>query len=185
MCWRLENFGGHCVVPYHWCVFWTLWIVNIWSSSSVFNTVCQSFPINNQITIARTVLSQLPKNNVLRNSANWIMLSKESSFKQYFASFFERAFPQGSAVNSVNSMSSNRSKNSSVSHHINQCAQVSVVNINIIWPQNNSELSDQAISGCLNSKDLKYLCNIVAGRAFIVNTFKSHNICQVDSICFN
>ena len=113
------------------------------------------------------------------------MLSKEGSLKQNLASFFKRAFPQGSTVNSVNSMSSNRRENSSVGHHINQCAQVSVININIIWPKNNSELSDQTVSGCFNSKDLKDLRNIVAGGAFIINTFKSHDVSQVDAVCFD
>lgn len=93
MCWRLENLWSHLVVPYHWRVFWTLWIVNIWSSSSVFNTVSKSFPVNNQITIASTILCQLPENDVLRDSAKWIMLSEEGSFKQYLTSFFKRAFP--------------------------------------------------------------------------------------------
>lgn len=113
------------------------------------------------------------------------MLSKEGSLKQNLASFFKRAFPQGSTVNSVNSMSSNRRENSSVGHHINQCAQVSVVNINIIRPENNSELSDQTVSGSFNAKDLKNLRYIVAGGAFIINTFKSHNVCQVNAVCFD
>jgi len=113
------------------------------------------------------------------------MLTKEGSFQKNFSSFFEGALPQRPTVDSVDSMSSDRSQDSTLGHHVDQCGQMTVVNVNLVCFENLSQLTDQRLSGGLDTEHSQDLDNVVTGGLGRVDAFDSENLGQRDTICFN
>ena len=145
--------------------------IEVRSTHSVLHTVSQSLSIHNQVDKPCSVLSQLSEDDIFRDACKRIMFTEKCSLKQDFDSFFKRAFSERAAVHPVYTVPGNRRQDSSLSHHINQRRQMSVIYINFVRPQDGSELANQAHPGGLNAKNLQYFSNTVAGCPFIINTF--------------
>ena len=77
------------------------------------------------------------------------MFAVESRFQKDLSSLFEGALPKRSTVDSVYSMTRDGSEYASLCHHINQCAQVTVVDVNVISAQNHAQLFYQTVASCL------------------------------------
>jgi len=82
------------------------------------------------------------------------MLTEKCSLEKNFNSLFKRALPKRTTVHPIYTVPGNRCQDSSLSHHINQRRQMSVIYINLVRPQNSSKLTNQAHSGGFDTQNL-------------------------------
>ena len=82
-------------------------------------------------------------------------------------------------------MSRDLCEDTALRHHVYQSAQVSVIDINGIRTEDHSEFPDEAVTSCLDSKDLQDLNGMVARCPGCVDALDREDSGQIDAISLN
>lgn len=113
------------------------------------------------------------------------MLSKEGCFEQDFSGLFEGALSKWSTVHTVDTVASDRSKDASLSHYVDQSAQMPVVNIDSICAQNHAQLLDETEPCSFNTKHLQDLDGMVTRGSSRIDSLYGEYSRKVDTICLD
>ena len=113
------------------------------------------------------------------------MLAEEGSFEQDFCSLFETAFAKRPTIDSVDAMTRDGGENTALSHHVNQGAQMPIVDIDVISAENHTQLLHKTIPSSLYTKHLQNFNDMVASRSCCIDSLNRENALQVHSVRLN
>ena len=114
----------------------------------------QRLLVDNQVDRAGAIGGQLTENNVLRDTSERVMLAEEGSLEQDLGSLFKTALAKRTTIDSIDTVTRDRSEDPTLSHHVHQGAQMPIVDIDGICAENHTQLFHETISGSLDTKHL-------------------------------
>lgn len=141
--------------------------------------------VYDQINRTCTVGSQLAEDDILSDPCQRVILTEEGRVVENLRCFFERALSQRATIHTIDTMSSNRCEDTSLGHKVTECAQVAIVDVNVISAQNHSQFSDQTATSSLDTQSLQDLNDMVTCRSSGIDSFNGEHSCQIYTICLN
>lgn len=138
--------------------------------------------VGHDIEGARAVRRQLPHDDVFSHSAQRINFSVERGLEENLDRLFEGALPQSTRIYSVDAMPRDGSQHAAVRHDVAEGTEMTIIDVDVVRAEDNSQLTDEAEPGGLDSENGKGFPNRVGGRARSVHFVLPENLLECHAI---